>query len=80
MLLPEMIRNQCKPFNFLLSFIFKQDGLFLCQKKKKAQTTLTEGNEDTLHKGLQNVSCAAFTDSSTAADMHNRRTKNIATL
>ena len=48
--------------------------LCLCPKKKKAQITITEGNEDMLHKRLQNV-CVAFTDSSTAADIHNRRIK-----
>jgi hypothetical protein len=45
--------------------------LCLCQKKN-AQITITEGNEDKLHKRLQNV-YVAFTDSSTAADIHNRR-------
>lgn len=45
------------------------------KKKKKTQITITEGNEDMLHKSLQNV-CVAFTDSSTAADFHNRRINN----
>ena len=54
MLLPEIMRNQCKPFNFLLSLIFKQYVMnFVFAKKKKAQITITEGNEDMLRKRLQ---------------------------
>jgi len=47
----------------------------LFQKKKKAHITITDGNEDMLHKRLQNA-CVACTESSSAADIHNRRIKN----
>jgi hypothetical protein len=46
---------------------------FSLPENKKTQITLTEGGENMLHKRLQNVSYVAFTDSSTAADIHNRR-------
>jgi len=41
-LLPEIMRNQCNPFNFLQSLIFKKYvmNFVFAPKKKKAQTTI----------------------------------------